>query len=260
MKQKKLIFSYKLRISYQGTNYSGWQFQTHNENTVQSAINLTLQKILKTNSIKTIAVSRTDTGVHAQGQAVKLETNVDVSPNQLLDRLNYNLPDDIKVINIDRVNNSYNIHNNIVSKEYNYILCKRDQSNAYVNNLSHIIDYEINLNHFQEICSIFEGKHDFSAFCVDGGRNSNKIRTIEKCCIYKKDISPIAREVYFIQIISNGFLKYMVRRIVASILNVYTKKLNISEIQKSLKTGSELSISNKSPSKGLHLIEIKYND
>ena len=90
--QTKETFTYKGVLSYIGTSYSGWQFQTENPNTVQNFLQIELSKIMNYEEIQVSATSRTDTGVHASHQTIKFSLSKYIDPKNLLKGLNTKLP------------------------------------------------------------------------------------------------------------------------------------------------------------------------
>ena len=94
------MYHHRLTISYKGTNYFGWQDQGASEQkpTVQASIQQILNKICKYQGCTISAASRTDAGVHAQGQVVKITIPVEIDSGKLLLGMNSLLPDDIRIL------------------------------------------------------------------------------------------------------------------------------------------------------------------
>ena len=88
---------YKIKISYDGTNYSGWQVQPRNR-TVQGELARAIAKVTDEHEPRVVGSGRTDTGVHAEGQVASVEIAGDPSPERLQGSLNGVLPPDLAVI------------------------------------------------------------------------------------------------------------------------------------------------------------------
>ncbi len=251
-------FYYMLILSYKGTNYSGWQFQTVNPNTVQNAFEKVLRSFVNFQEIQVIAASRTDTGVHALGQVLKVVLPKDIAPEHLVLGLNSKLPNDIKVIACDYVNSSFNVNKDVQSKEYHYYFCQQKVPKATLAETLYSNPEFLNIDLMQEACKIFIGTHDLSNFCVKGGRDIDPVREILECSLEKTSFLPLEPEVFYLKIKAKGFLKYSVRFIMGALFDVGMNKLSIEQIQDALAMKTNSFPKNKAPAHGLHLIKIQY--
>ena len=89
---------YKAIVSYDGTNYQGWQSQNHG-NTIQDTIIRSYKNTFFSN-ITIAGASRTDSGVHALGQVIGIDISLDLAEEKLIKILNDNLPKDILIKNL----------------------------------------------------------------------------------------------------------------------------------------------------------------
>lgn len=251
-------FYYKLILSYKGTNYSGWQFQTINPNTIQNAFEKVLKSFVNFQDIKVIAASRTDTGVHALGQVLKIVIPKDITPKHLVLGLNSKLPNDIKVISCDYVDSKFNVNRDVLSKEYHYYFCRHKAPNAILAEVVYYHSELLNIHLMHEACKVLIGTHDLSNFCVKGGRDIDPVREIFECSIEKTSFYPLEPEVFYLKIKAKGFLKYSVRLIMSALFDIGKNKIDIEDLKKSLNLETEKSLNPKAPAHGLHLIKIKY--
>src|SRR5579863_8405368 len=109
---------YKLVVSYDGSVYSGWQAQTEKPSVAQ-AMNNVFKRVFK-KEVKVLGASRTDAGVHALGQVVRIKTDLDISPDTLRWAWNNGLPEDIAIRSLELVNDSFNPFCNVEQKTYYY--------------------------------------------------------------------------------------------------------------------------------------------
>ena len=117
----------KLTISYDGTNYAGYQVQV-NAVTVQEVLENALEK-LTGEKITTVASGRTDAGVHALGQVVSFDTNSTIPPEKFYKALNVYLPDDVKALSSQQVDDNFNARKSAKTKTYTYSLYIADTIN-----------------------------------------------------------------------------------------------------------------------------------
>jgi len=250
-----MIF-YKIIISYNGANFCGWQFQTENPNSVQETLEKVLKDIVNYQNIKVIAASRTDGGVHAKGQVLKVGLPKNIEPGNLKQGLNFKLPNTITVRNIEFCNEDFNPTTGSTSKEYHYYFSSTDPIGT-LNDIVYFSKETIDIDKMSLACKDFIGSHDFSNFHVPGSRRPNPNRTIFECEILKASFSPLCNDVYYLKIVGNGFLKYMVRKIMDYLFKVGTGQLKIDDIGSYLDSSKIITLG-KARACGLHLIEINY--
>jgi len=250
--EKKLnLPCYKSVIFYDGTNYQGWQSQK-NKLAIQDIIEKTLFKIWKFDQ-KIEAASRTDSGVHAYGQVIKFKSpikNIDLS--YLKKIINENLPKDIFLRDIEYCNENFSPRFDAKKKLYNYFISTKKQT-PFNNKFIHWYKYKYDFDIFNESLSKFIGTHDFTAFSTDS-KDKNAIRTIYKC-----ESKKLNNEIVMVSIEGNGFLKYMVRRIIAGAITIATKGYNPNIIDQYLQNKNACNHLYNMPPEGLILTEIAYD-
>ena len=114
----------KIIVQYDGTRYSGWQSQEHDENTIQGKLTAVLTRLLG-EAVELAGSGRTDAGVHALGQVANFKTRSEMSCVELLENLNHYLPEDIGVISIEEVDARFHSRLNAVRKTYRYHMTTR---------------------------------------------------------------------------------------------------------------------------------------
>jgi tRNA pseudouridine38-40 synthase len=252
--QSTKIFKYKATLSYLGSNYSGWQYQTENPNTVQQILELELKKIVNYQDINVHATSRTDTGVHAFDQIIKISIPKHIDPEHLLKGLNTKLPKDIRLKKIEYVEEYFNLNSQVTSKEYNYYFSINDIQSLPLSNIVKYIKGPLDLELMRKACKLIVGEHDFKHFSMVQ-KDLNTIRDITFCSIEKTSFLPFEEDVYYLKIVSSGFLKYMVRFLMTALFDIGLKKLSLTEFKEALESGSNFTKRSKADPCGLHLMK-----
>jgi len=266
------MYHHRLVISYKGTSYFGWQDLGAGEQkpTVQASIHQVLNKICKHQGCTISAASRTDAGVHAQGQVVKITIPIAIESRKLLLGMNSLLPDDIRILQCEPCAAEFNSNKDSKSKEYHYYFCTDPIYNPVLNDIvapvpsnspsnskataTEPLDIEL----MQQACKLFIGEHDFYSFARRDANISSTFRTIFSCEILQAQPSTFGNNIYYLKIVGNGFLKQMVRYIAGALFALGRNQLSLSDISEALVNHKEEKISTRAKSRGLHLIQICY--
>lgn len=213
---------FKALISYDGTDYAGWQEQPDKIAVVNMLKNRFKQVFGQ--EVRIVGSSRTDAGVHALGQVARVETNFDINPDNLLQAWNGRLPQDIHIRSIIPATDNFHPQRNVRQKTYYYhFFDKRPLPIASRFGIHWHLPFD--LQKLQESLAIFVGTHDFRSFCT-GDEQENTIRTIDS--IEYRFIPHY--HVHRIVVRGPGFLRYMIRRIVGASLHVASYKKLMPEI------------------------------
>jgi len=262
------MYYHRLIVSYKGTSYFGWQDTGTSEHkpTIEASIHQVLKKICNYQSCTIAAASRTDAGVHAQGQVLKITIALAIESEKLLLGLNSLLPDDIRILQCAPCSAEFNPNKDSKSKEYHYYFCTDSIYNPVFNDIvAHIpsnskasttgsLDIEL----MQEACKLFIGEHDFYSFAKRDTTMSSTVRTILSCEILEVQPLMFGNKVYTIKIVGKGFLRYMIRYIAAALFALGRAQLSLSDISEALANHKEEKLSSRAKSRGLHLIQIYY--
>ena len=262
------MYHYRLVISYKGTKYFGWQDLGADEQkpTVQASIHQVLKKICNYQNCTISAASRTDAGVHAQGQVVKITIAIAIESEKLLLGMNSLLPDDIRILQCEPCAAEFNSNKDSKSKEYHYYFCTDPIYNPVLNdiianvpsNSKTLATGPLDIELMQQACKLFIGEHDFYSFAGRDANISSTFRTIFSCEILQAQPLVFGNNIYYFKIVGNGFLKQMVRYIVGALFALGRHKLSLSDINEALLNHKEEKISSKVKSRGLHLFKICY--
>ena len=242
---------YKAIISYDGTDYQGWQSQMHG-NTVQDVLTKTFKNTFF-QPVLIAGASRTDAGVHAVGQVVSLQTPLNLASNRLEQILNENLPASIIIKNLEQCQDVFNPRANVLEKIYQYDF-SLEKLTPFTARYCLFFNKKIDLEKFYSLPEIFIGQHDFRSFCT-GNDHDSTIKTIDDIRIYRLD------DRFRIIFKSQSFLRYMIRRIVGGMLIVSaSKKLDKIDLQMALDQKDPHQSLLTAPPQGLTLINIKYRE
>lgn len=242
----------KLIIEYKGTRYHGWQVQP-NGATIQGILQNRLEKITKERR-SVIGSGRTDAGVHAEGQAAHFETSSKMTCQQFLMAFNSLLPYDIVVMDAAEVAMTFHAQRSAVRKVYRYTLLNRQCPSAFHHERCWFIQYSIDLDAMRRAKNYLEGKHDFSAFRASGCEAGSPIREINKIDISKKG------DFINFDFDGNGFLKYMVRNMVGTLVLVGRNKMQPAGIKTILESRDRKNAGPTAISRGLCLVEVFYDE
>jgi tRNA pseudouridine38-40 synthase len=234
--------------------------------TVQARINQVLQKICKYRSCTISAASRTDAGVHAQGQVVKITLPIEIESEKLLLGMNSLLPDDIRILQCEPCAPEFNSNRDSTSKEYHYYFCTDLIFNPALNEIvAHIpadtdaiATESLDIELMQRACRLFVGEHDFYSFARRDTKIASTVRTVFSCEILQAEPSIFGNEIYYLKIVGDGFLKQMVRYISGALFALGRSQLSLNDVSEALLSHKEEKISTKAKSRGLHLMHIAY--
>ena len=151
-----------LLISYDGTNYNGWQVQP-NQPTIEGTLENALHR-LTGQVIKIHGSGRTDAGVHSLNQTASFSVVSEFSPEKWRIALNGVLPDDLVVKHVQHVPSDFHARHSSVGKRYRYLVCNLPYRSPFSRNKSWWVRKSLNLEAIREASSYLIGKRDFSAF------------------------------------------------------------------------------------------------
>ncbi len=240
----------KLTISYDGTNYHGWQKQ-NGVNTIQLAIETAIYRLTGEN-VDLVASGRTDTNVHAIAQVANFITNSNIFPEKFFVAINSLLSDDIRIIKSEEVDLDFNSRYSAKKKTYLYQIYNRKILDPFYRMCSWHIPYELNLSLMESSLKELEGEYDFKAFMSSNSSVKSTVRTIYSTSISKD------KDIIKIEITANGFLYNMVRIIVGTVVEIGSNKRDIACIKKAIELGERNLLGRTAKPEGLFLKEVNY--
>lgn|SRR5690606_13288504 len=244
---------YKCTISYDGTQFSGYQIQP-NKRTVQSEFERVLQGMHKGEHVKIVASGRTDATVHATGQVVHFDSYLLIPIDKWKRALNSMLPDDIRVRTVELAKPDFHARFDVKAKEYRYRLLISNDPCVFKRHYTHYYPYPLNLSAMREAAKYLLGTHDFTSFCASNTEVQDKVRTIYDIAIDRHN------DELVISFVGNGFLYNMVRILVGTLLEVGNGQKEPVSI-KSILSGKDRTLAGKTaPGYGLYLSQVFYEE
>ena len=242
-------YNYRLRIAYDGRDFSGWQIQP-TRRTVQGVLQDALAKVVREKA-KLDGASRTDAGVHALGQVASFKCALRLEGTALKRRLNHALPPDVVVKSARRVGGTFHARHSARGKLYRYVISCGEPSpleRGCVLGLAARPDVSAMRKALKHLC----GRHDFSSFCAAGGGVEDKVRQIRRAYLTtgKGKI-----RIYFD---GNAFLYKMVRNMVGLLLEVGRGRLKAAAVKEILEARHRRAAAATAPPQGLYLVRVYY--
>ena len=236
--------------SYKGTNYYGWQKQVGFVS-VQSTIEEVLSKVYDS-PINITGSGRTDAGVHAFRQYFHYDCSKEKDLKQLVYALNKMLPEDIKILSLEVVDDDFHSRYNAKKKIYEYRIVLKNKD-PFQDQLAFVYPMEFDFDLFKAALNKFVGKHNYQDFTSKEEDEGGFVREIYEINVTKKDNDVTVR------FIGNGFMRYQIRNMIGAAINVANKKEGLEFIDYHLKEDKKREIiSYKSPANGLYLVDVLY--
>lgn len=242
---------YKCIISYDGTNFHGFQTQL-NKRTVQEELEKALFTIHK-EKVNILACSRTDSHVHALGQVIHFDSFLDINEWNMKQAINSYLPSDIYVKEVFKVNKTFHAQHNVIEKEYHYLIDLGEYNPLYYNYRLYPEYGKLDIDKMIDASLIFIGTHDFKTF-TKNHETTNTIKEIKKIDFIKED------NLLTIKFIGNSFLYNMIRIMVAMLLEVGYNHINKEDLKNALDKKDRKYAPKLASPNGLYLIRIKYEN
>lgn len=243
--------NFKLIIEYDGSLYHGWQRQK-DDRSIQGEIEKALQK-MTTHRVTVIGSGRTDAGVHAEGQVASFKCDTRLDPEALLNGLNSLLAEDTVIKVCEQVSSSFHARFDAKSKIYHYKILNRPTPAAIGRKYSWLIRKSLNQDAMRAAISHIIGRHDFKAFEGTGSPRQHTTRQV-----YSADLIEQQSGLLVFHIEADGFLRYMVRNIVGTLVDVGMQKLTSDDFKSILDSKDRSQASATAPAHGLTLVKVIY--
>jgi len=243
--------NYILTIEYDGTAYHGWQRQK-NDPTIQGEIEKALEKMTRQRVVVN-GSGRTDAGVHALAQTANFKSDAGLSTEAFKMGLNSLLKDDIVIEECRKVADSFHARYDARGKVYEYRILNRKVSSAIHRNHVWHIRRELDFYAMQRAAVHVVGEQDFKAFEGTGSPRSSTVRRVLRAEMTRDS----AGNLHFI-IAADGFLRYMVRNIVGTLVEVGHSKMEPEGVKAVLESKDRGRAGATAPPQGLFLVEVLY--
>ncbi|OGR32057.1 MAG: tRNA pseudouridine(38-40) synthase TruA [Desulfobacula sp. RIFOXYB2_FULL_45_6] len=243
--------NFKIVVEYDGTHFFGWQRQK-DQKTVQCEIEKILSRIMN-QKIRITGSGRTDSGVHAFGQVANFHADTDMKPNMVQKALNGMIKDPIVIRECSLVDDDFHAQYDAISKEYRYYILNREDPCAIGASFQWHIRQPLDMELMGQCCHAIIGVFDFRSFENSGSPRSSTIREI-----FFSDICQLNHNRLVFKICASGFLKYMVRNLIGTIVLAGQKKISVEEFKAILHAKDRTKAGPTAPPHGLFLKQVNY--
>lgn len=243
----------KIQLSYDGTDYHGWQVQPG-----LATIQGTLEEVISGIEGKPVQVAgsgRTDAGVHAIAQVAAFSIDNPIPVENLKRAANRLLPRDIRITRAEEAAPDFHPRFQAKAKTYEYRIFRDEICPPFERRYVYHHPYPLRVEKMIAAAPLLEGEHDFTAFAASDERDElgvSKVRTIF-CSRLSQEKD---RLIY--RVTGSGFLKHMVRNIVGVLLEVGKKNVDEGGVRARLEPGSGIPPGPTAPAGGLFMISVEY--
>ena len=200
-----------------------------------------------------MAASRTDAGVHAKGQVVSFRTKSPLPPQKFVNGLNYYLPKDIAIKAAYRVDDSFNVRRDAVSREYNYFILNSLTRSPIRNGFSYLAAAHLDIEAMNQACQALIGEHDFTSFVTCFGVGTrNTVRCVDRAEVEKDG------ELVIFNMTANSFLPHQVRNTVGALIRVGRGKMTVDQFYSIVEAKKPGLAGQTAPACGLCLMGVNY--
>lgn len=254
-------YFYVITIQYLGYRFHGWQKQP-NLKTVHLMVDRTLNFVLEGKTFKSLSSGRTDAMVSAESAAFELFLSEPLeNQDAFLELFNYNLPQDIRALNIKEVDGKFNIINHSKVKEYLYLFAYGEKCHPFCAPIMTTILDDLDIDIMKQGAKLFEGTHYLKSYCfkpTDNGIYNREIITCElvENTLYTANYFP--NTSYILRVKGKGFMRNQIRLMMGALIDLGKGKLTLENIQKSLEQDSFVKMEYIAPASGLILNSIEF--
>lgn len=245
--------NFLLIIEYDGTDFHGWQRQ-NDQRTIQGEIEKVLKRMTR-QDISLTGSGRTDAGVHALAQVANFFCRTHITPEGFHSGLNSLLPPGIIIRACREVNPDFHARFHVKSKTYRYHIVNRNPPLAIGRHYAWHIRQPLDVAAMRQAARHLLGRHDFKTFEAVGSPRSHTVREISQISLQREN-----PELLVFEITANGFLRYMVRKIIGTLVDVGRGRQCPDEFQSILKSKDRSRSGATAPARGLFLVRVHYQE
>ncbi|AMP21352.1 hypothetical protein AZF37_09500 [endosymbiont 'TC1' of Trimyema compressum] len=240
-----------LKVGYNGNGYNGFQRQKNTDNTIEHILEQSIMKVVE-EPLTIIGASRTDSGVHAQGQMIQFRTRKKIPYEKYVPILNDLLPETIRIYESYFVPDDFHVRYQVLKKKYLYRIDINKVPNVFVLPFTYHFSQSLDIEKMTKAFKTIEGEHNFRAFCATGSSVKTHVRQIFEAVLFEDN------NIITLSITGNGFLYNMIRIIAGTLVDIGRGFLKEDVFLKSFNTLRRETLGKTAPSKGLVLQEIIY--
>jgi tRNA pseudouridine38-40 synthase len=249
--------NFKLLIQYDGTDFHGWQIQEE-QRTVQGEL-MRVLSLLDDRPVTVHGSGRTDAGVHAEGQVASVHLQRQITPAKLRNAINGNLDRDMRVLFAEVAADDFHARYSAIGKTYVYRLVHGPIMSPFWARFAHQEARPIDLERIRTCARLFIGEHDWTAFSAAHADTESRVRKITNLTISAGwDGRGLCGLIEF-TVSANGFLRYMVRSIVGTLLAAGRAEIEADVIERAIREGDRDLVGATAPACGLTLLRVQYD-
>lgn len=250
--QGNQIRNFLITISYNGSNYHGWQIQ-NNALAVQEVFQNALENIIQKTPYEIKGCSRTDSGVHANMYCISLKMAHSIPCHRLLTALNRFLPLDIAVLNVEEKPLDFHARYSCKSKQYVYKIWNSPVRNPFLDGLAYHYKWHIDVEKLNRACKAYIGKYDYTSFCtIDNRKMEDMCRNVMSFNVERQG------DMVLMTVEADGFLYNMVRIMVGTLIRIAEGKFTEDSIPDIIKAKDRSKAGPTAPACGLYLNKVNY--
>lgn len=243
--------TWRLTLEYDGRAFSGFQRQL-GARTVQQVVEETLQQVLGGERVVIHGSGRTDAGVHAYGQVVSFRTETTRTADQIRLALNTLLPPDVSVVASAQAPDGFHARMTALGKTYRYVILARPDRSPFWAGRAWYVRKPVDWEKVDQTLALYQGTHDFSAFRAAACTMPRTVRTIRSVSREQRGAE------HHLEFEGPGFLRYQVRILVGTAIDVGLGKRSLDQVRLALHGGPRDLAGRTAPPDGLYLVSVRY--
>ena len=248
--------NYKLLIQYDGTDFHGWQVQD-NARTIQGELERVIGT-LEDAPVKVAGSGRTDAGVHAEGQVANVKLNRPWTPEKLRNAINGNLWRDIRIMHAEKAEDNFHARFSAHGKTYIYRIVNAPVMSPFWRRYALHETRPLDVARMSMAARLLLGEHDWTAFSSALSESENKVRNVTECGVNSIWDKRANTNIIEFHIRANGFLRYMVRSLMGTLLEVGRGEKDSDTILAALSGRDRGLAGQTAPACGLTLVKVDY--
>lgn len=248
--------NFKLYLQYDGTDFHGWQVQD-NARSIQGELERVIG-MLEDAPVKVVGSGRTDAGVHAEGQVANVHLARPFTADRLRSAVNGNLRSDIRIFKAEKADDDFHARFSAKNKTYVYRVVNAPVMSPFWRRYALHETRPLDIEKMNDAARHFLGEHDWTAFASANSDGEGRIRTIREFSVDSNWDARAQAAIIEFRISANGFLRYMVRSIVGTLLEVGRGEKDIDVIQTAIVTGERRLAGKTASANGLTLLKVDY--
>lgn len=246
-------YNYKIVLQYEGTRYNGWQKQGNTANTIQGKLEQVLERMAG-HPVDVHGSGRTDAGVHAMGQVANFHLQKEWEPGQIVSYLNRYLPEDITILQAERVPERFHSRLQAIEKVYRYQIETGEKRNVFQRRMQYGLGEALDIPMMQKAAGLLCGTHDYRSFCGNPRMKKSTIRTVRAITVNQEPGTSLVIMTFW----GDGFLQHMVRILTGTLIEVGQGKRQPRQMLHILEARDRKMAGFTAPAEGLCLIKVEY--